>query len=198
MAPSRWGFCQRNNGDERDTEMTWNEFLRARGSVVWILAAALLFVAAPAPARVDDDEGSTDAGAVRKAPRRASGSQVLAPAKKVPIVYDVDVVVAGGGASGTMAAIAAARQGAKTVVIDRFGRLGGNIGPGLYGGGTIHLAIKSSAGPEDYTVSRRRRRAAPPERQEAPARSAQAQVPAWRRDAPERTRPSLGATAAAP
>ncbi|MFA6109191.1 MAG: FAD-dependent oxidoreductase [Candidatus Latescibacterota bacterium] len=71
------------------------------------------------------------------------------PARRVPVAYDVDVLVAGGGIAGTMAALAAARHGARTLVIDRFGQLGGNIGPGLWGGGTLHLALKSSAGPAD-------------------------------------------------
>ena len=50
---------------------------------------------------------------------------VEAPAKRIPLAYDVDVVVAGSGISGSMAAIAAARHGAKTLVVDRFGQVGG-------------------------------------------------------------------------
>lgn len=57
---------------------------------------------------------------------------VLEPAKQVPVAYDVDVAVAGAGVSGVFAALAAAREGASTVLIDRFGSVGGNIGPGLY------------------------------------------------------------------
>ena len=52
--------------------------------------------------------------------------------KSVPVAYDVDVVVAGAGVAGTFAAIAAALEGASTVLIDRFGSVGGNIGPGTY------------------------------------------------------------------
>ncbi|QHE88053.1 FAD-dependent oxidoreductase [Hydrogenophaga sp. BPS33] len=37
-----------------------------------------------------------------------------------------DVLVCGGGLAGTMAAIAAARQGAKTLLVERYGFLGGN------------------------------------------------------------------------
>lgn len=36
-----------------------------------------------------------------------------------------DVVVAGGGISGTMAAVAAAREGCKTLLVERYGALGG-------------------------------------------------------------------------
>src|SRR4030095_11649482 len=65
------------------------------------------------------------------------GSHVLEPAKKIPVVYDVDVAVAGGGLSGVFAAIAAVRNGAQTVLIERFESLGGASGPGHnIGGGT--------------------------------------------------------------
>lgn len=56
---------------------------------------------------------------------------VKEPAKNVPVAYDVDVVVAGGGISGVFAALAAAREGARTVLIDRFGYVGGSFGPGM-------------------------------------------------------------------
>jgi len=61
--------------------------------------------------------------------------------QKVPVAYDVDVAVAGCGVAGSMAAIAAGRQGAKTLVVDRFGQLGGNLGPGGWPGGDLHLAL---------------------------------------------------------
>ncbi|WP_127587198.1 FAD-dependent oxidoreductase [Paenibacillus koleovorans] len=44
-----------------------------------------------------------------------------------------DVIVAGGGPSGTMAAIASARSGAKTLLIERYGFLGGMITNALVG-----------------------------------------------------------------
>ena len=56
--------------------------------------------------------------------------------KRVPVAQDADVVVAGGGISGMIAALTAARQGARTVLVERFGRLGGNLGPGYLLGGT--------------------------------------------------------------
>ncbi len=63
---------------------------------------------------------------------------VVEPEKRVPVVYDADVAVAGAGVSGVFAAIAAARHGADTVLVDRFGSVGGNIGPGFINNG--HLA----------------------------------------------------------
>ena len=49
----------------------------------------------------------------------------------LPILKEVDVVVAGGGCAGSMAALAAARNGAKTLLIERSGVLGGNMSQGL-------------------------------------------------------------------
>jgi len=45
--------------------------------------------------------------------------------KELPIVRDVDVIVVGGGPAGLAAAIAAAREGARTVLVEQFGYLGG-------------------------------------------------------------------------
>jgi hypothetical protein len=46
-----------------------------------------------------------------------------------------DVVVMGGGTAGLFAGIAAARGGAKTLLVERWGSLGGNIGTGMNIGG---------------------------------------------------------------
>lgn len=56
---------------------------------------------------------------------------VTEPSRQIPVAYDVDVVVAGGGISGVFAALASAREGARTVLIDRFGSVGGTFGPGM-------------------------------------------------------------------
>ena len=50
---------------------------------------------------------------------------VQVPAENLPIVDEADVVVVGGGTSGFIAATAAARAGAKTILVERFGYLGG-------------------------------------------------------------------------
>ncbi len=47
------------------------------------------------------------------------------PARQIPITRDMDVIVVGGGPAGLAAAIAAGRSGAKTVLIEQFGYLGG-------------------------------------------------------------------------
>jgi hypothetical protein len=62
--------------------------------------------------------------------------------RSVEVAAEVDVLVAGGGIGGCPAAVAAARAGAKTMLVDRFGYLGGNMGPGMFSGGVLHLAIE--------------------------------------------------------
>jgi len=53
------------------------------------------------------------------------------PARETRVCYDADVVVVGGGPGGFGAALAAARSGAKTVLIERYGYLGGMATGGL-------------------------------------------------------------------
>ncbi len=53
-------------------------------------------------------------------------SRTITEQKRETVVeYEADVVVVGGGTAGCIAAIAAARTGASTVLIERFGSLGG-------------------------------------------------------------------------
>ena len=47
------------------------------------------------------------------------------PAREIPIRRDVDVLIVGGGPAGIAAAIAAARNNARTVLVEQFGYLGG-------------------------------------------------------------------------
>lgn len=46
-------------------------------------------------------------------------------ARETKVLYDCDVVVVGGGPGGIGAAVAAARNGCKTILIERYGHLGG-------------------------------------------------------------------------
>ena len=62
------------------------------------------------------------------------GESCTEPAKRLP-VRRADVVVAGAGTAGVVAALAAARQGAKTVLIERKGYPGGTV---TEGGTALH------------------------------------------------------------
>ena len=54
-----------------------------------------------------------------------SSKTIPEPNKKVNVTRECDVVVVGGGPGGIGAAVAAARNGADTVLIERYGYLGG-------------------------------------------------------------------------
>jgi hypothetical protein len=69
----------------------------------------------------------------------ARGS-ILEPAREIPIVDSVDVLVVGGGPSGVAAAISASRAGASTLLVERYNHLGG-----LWTGGLV-LPLLSTHG----------------------------------------------------
>jgi 2-polyprenyl-6-methoxyphenol hydroxylase-like FAD-dependent oxidoreductase len=56
---------------------------------------------------------------------------VREPAREVPVYRNCDVLVVGGGPSGTAAAVAAARTGADVVLLERYNHLGGLSTGGL-------------------------------------------------------------------
>ncbi|MFA5309060.1 MAG: FAD-dependent oxidoreductase [Dehalococcoidales bacterium] len=53
------------------------------------------------------------------------------PARDIRVFHEADVVVVGGGPGGHSAAVAAARGGAKTILLERYGHLGGMASGGL-------------------------------------------------------------------
>ena len=57
---------------------------------------------------------------------QASIGPEIAWRRKVPVRYECDVVVVGGGIAGVSAALAAARSGAGVVLVERFAVVGGN------------------------------------------------------------------------
>ncbi len=56
---------------------------------------------------------------------------ILEPAREIKVCREADVVVVGGGPGGIGAAVSAARSGAHTVLIERYGHLGGMASGGL-------------------------------------------------------------------
>jgi len=73
-------------------------------------------------------QGGRPGGAGQRPPR----GKVVEPAREIPIVAEADVVVVGGGPAGVAAAVAAARAGASTILIERYNHLGG-----LWTGGLV-------------------------------------------------------------
>ena len=57
--------------------------------------------------------------------------KIVQPAREVPLFAQADDVVVGGGPAGFAAAVGAARAGAKTVLVERYGSLGGLFTNGM-------------------------------------------------------------------
>jgi hypothetical protein len=62
---------------------------------------------------------------------KAAQKTIQEPARETKVCYEADVVVVGGGPGGHSAAIAAARNGAKVVLVERYGHLGGMATGGI-------------------------------------------------------------------
>ena len=78
--------------------------------------------------------------------RTATGRRfAVEPERRVPVAAEVDVAVAGSGIAGMFAALRCGRAGLRTLLIDRLGALGGNMGPGMVVGGSF-------AGEADVTL----------------------------------------------
>lgn len=58
-------------------------------------------------------------------PQAPAGETLEEPARKIPVVAEADVAVLGGGPAGVMAAVAAARCGARVVLVERHAYFGG-------------------------------------------------------------------------
>ena len=71
------------------------------------------------------------------------------PQKEIPIYGEYDVVVVGGGCAGFTAAIASARSGAKTLIIEQFPFFGGTATASLMA--TI-VGIRNQVKPDDLQV----------------------------------------------
>ena len=80
----------------------------------------------------------------------------IAYTKSLPLWKEYDVLVCGAGPSGICAAVAAARQGAKTALVERYGVPGGNltlghVGPilGSVSSGTMRDEVTALLGVRD-------------------------------------------------
>lgn len=73
-------------------------------------------------------------------PAFLAGGKVIQPERPLPTLHETDVLVVGGGPAGFAAAVSAARAGAKTTLVERYGYLGG-----LWSGGLVLLVISTHA-----------------------------------------------------
>jgi ribulose 1,5-bisphosphate synthetase/thiazole synthase len=69
-----------------------------------------------------------------------ANGKVIQPERPLTVFHEADVLVVGAGPAGFTAAIAAARTGAKTALVERYGYIGG-----LWTGGMVLLVISTHA-----------------------------------------------------
>ncbi|MCE5248635.1 FAD-dependent oxidoreductase [bacterium] len=74
----------------------------------------------------------------RKAPT------ITEPSREIPVIASPDVLVVGGGPAGVVAALAASRSGASTVLVERYNHLGG-----LWTGGLVLPLLSTHACDKD-------------------------------------------------
>jgi hypothetical protein len=72
---------------------------------------------------------------------------ILEPAREVDVCQETDVLVVGGGPAGVAAAVAAARNGARTTLLERYNHLGG-----MATGGLVIVIPHMSAGTNEQEV----------------------------------------------
>lgn len=110
-------------------------------------------------------EGEAGSGVI-DFPLRDTFTSIREPGRDLPILAEVDVLVCGGGPAGTGAAVGAAKAGAKTLLIERHGFLGGMATAGLvvphfnphHNGGLntemiAHLTERGAWGAEYFKIS---------------------------------------------
>jgi len=73
---------------------------------------------------------------------------IVEPARQVPVRHETEVLVVGGGPAGVAAAVAAARNGASTTLVERYNHLGG-----MATGGLVILIPHMSAGTQEQEIA---------------------------------------------
>ncbi|MCK4273714.1 MAG: FAD-dependent oxidoreductase [Dehalococcoidales bacterium] len=78
----------------------------------------------------------------------SSPRTITEPSRETNVYHEADVVVVGGGPGGHSAAVAAARNGARTILIERYGHLGG-----MASGGLVILIPHMSDGSKEQQIA---------------------------------------------
>ncbi|MCY3021774.1 MAG: FAD-dependent oxidoreductase [Planctomycetota bacterium] len=73
-------------------------------------------------------------------PAVLANGKVIQPERPLPVLHETDVLVVGAGPAGVAAAVAAARAGVKTTLVERYGYFGGQ-----WTGGLVLLVISTHA-----------------------------------------------------
>jgi len=76
-----------------------------------------------------------------------TGKAIKEPSRDITVFGEADVVVVGGGPAGIGAALAAARNGADTILVERYGHLGG-----MASGGLVLMMPQVFAGDEPWRM----------------------------------------------
>lgn len=127
-----------------NTSITRRELLR-------ILSAAGLGTAFASRTVADQGDAAAPGGKVpelklipsklrARYPATLVGGKVIQPERPIDVVNETDVLVVGGGPAGFTAAVAAARAGAKTTLVERYGYFGGQ-----WTGGIVLVVISTHA-----------------------------------------------------
>jgi len=80
--------------------------------------------------------------------QHASKDTIWEPERRLSVRREAEVIVVGGGPAGVAAALAAARNGAETVLVERYGHLGG-----MATGGLVILIMPMSGGTEEQQIA---------------------------------------------
>lgn len=127
-----------------DSRMTRRKLFRmlaaaGLGPALATLSAADETTAAPQTAKVPENK-LIPTPKVDRYPAILANGQIIQPQRPLPMVHETEVLVVGGGPAGFAAAVASARAGAKTTLLERYGYFGGQ-----WTGGLVLLVIGTHA-----------------------------------------------------
>ncbi len=130
-----------NSSEKGNRKLTRREFVKETALKGGALAIGAGSLAMPVSAMANQNTSKTS-GTVD-----VSGQTYFEPGREISIVRDAEVVVVGGGPAGVAAALASARNGADTVLVERYGQLGG-----MATGGLVICIMPMSGGTKEQQI----------------------------------------------